>query len=359
MITSNNSPIKFKNILTHISIIFLFTIPFTPVKSQALNNNTYFEYVAKQAKLLNDFNFTTDIEARQYEFIDFSEEVFSKEFLSKENITQKNIATSGYECDITDYKFINYYYLFNPSCNSRQRLAHHADNVSKVIAKFDNYGYDSYIDNSLMPWGQCHFLEEKYFDSYLTLLMRYKKYNLSTDARDNNLECKNNFYKRFPNFIPIGSRCDVSDWFIYLEQLEYNPHCSIVDIASVPRTLNYYFTSWGIYKIGEVPNKLADKRFILKTTADLNAETYRSKEENDIINQKQRSKYLEAFKPNSPEEQTKISTEQERLLAASPGFLNRAKFYWNRYNLLIVVVISPFIGLYFIGIKYIIRRLKK
>ena len=371
MITNYNSKCILKNVSTLIISIFLVTLPFISIKSLALKNDSYFDYIAKQAKLLNDFNFTTDNRSVLITVINFSEEVFTKESLSKLNIEELNISNINDQCVVPNPKHYLYYKAFNPNCVRGSYIATSAALIEQIV-KNDNFGYtDYYSTPSEISFPTCEIKSDEVIPNYLSLLNKYSRTN---DTNENDVSfitdlktCNANFKKAFPKFVADKAKCDTSDWLIFMFEYRYNPHCSIVDISTVPREVNYYFTSWGVYKIGETPDVKTAKRIITRTKEEALPDSDPNKsqavkdkvaKESEVFEAQKRAKEDKEFETKYLADIAAKKAEQDKIIAPSSVFINKLKYYWYNYQYQIIIALLFAIGLIIFVTKQAIRRLK-
>lgn len=323
-------------------IIFTVSIPnlsdliSTPVQaqdySQGLSGQDYLDYTARMAKELNDIDYGYEtIVARNRStsinsYVDYIKNIFPNiNFDIKQESKYPNNHTKKDKCDIKENKYILYYINFSSICNFtlagagnqyQYKYIEYYNKRIKEIAKNDNFGYESYdiYPNPQQRGYYCSIGLTKLQELNTFYKKIYKDHNEKDFLTDGNSkqqeECINEFKKNYPKFVPDKSKCDTSDWLIFELELKANPHCSMVNINDVPLKLKYYYTSWGLYRIGEKPDPTKDQRLNYATVEEALADNDPAKPKEVLERQKvqREQQRIDQEKKDKAEEKAKEGT---------------------------------------------------
>jgi hypothetical protein len=369
--------LNYKSVLSMLLILIIgisniSTINISNAQQSGLNDG-YLDYTAKMAKELNDFDygyeqlvlagdkpgigFITSFEnslfgkdlsnyrrkSRKYPILDF------KTFDSKKCFDA--LLNSG-------TKFDSYHYIFNPDCRvSRDRGIIVPTDINAVHIQVRQELKEKYKFEGRMFHSPCMFKE--YFKTYEK--MRLTDLRISDpDTLDNFRysdeevnSCYDEGKKAIKDFKYDPALCDTSDWLLFEYQYNVsNPHCSAVDPSTVPFKINYYFTSWGLFKIGEKPDTSKPKLINIAVDANPNqAEIDKQNKEEEIrsrinpkaipMTEEERLIEVEKF---AKEQETKRKQEEEKLRLANlraptSKVLTKLRQIYLEYTLLVYLLI--------------------
>jgi hypothetical protein len=148
-------------------------------------------------------------------------------------------------------------FKINPHCLLRYG-EYQPDHTLRRLVSFLNDKY-KITDPIYSDFNECIYDNTEFGVFYEIRKTNNIENNRGKSDRKRNNECKTKFETKYPDFKPDNSKCNTENIHIFSMHYYTNPNCINIDINTIPLELNYYYTSWGVFKVGEYPDTTKPK----------------------------------------------------------------------------------------------------